>query len=195
MESSTPKIWINVLIIIAIILIGTSIVAVLVKKPVETPLVSLPATENTVATTTNETTQTSTTTESLDVSTSTATSTSVVSTSTASKSLVGKKWTWVKTDWNTGSSTLPSKPSAFTVTFDKDGKVSGTTDCNSFSGTYTSTSSKITFGPLASTKMFCDGSQESQFTGSFSAIASYTMDQKNNLVFTFKADSGTMIFK
>lgn len=194
MESSSPKIWINILIVIAIVLIGVSIVAVIIKKPVESPQVAAPVVVEPVATTT-ETLPTSTTTESLDVSTSTATSTSAVSTSTASKSLVGKKWTWVKTDWNTGSSTLPSKPSAFTVTFDKDGKVSGTTDCNSFSGTYTSTSSKITFGPLASTKMFCDGSQESQFTGSFSAIASYTMDQKNNLVFTFKADSGTMVFK
>jgi len=59
----------------------------------------------------------------------------------------------------------PSRPDAFIITFDSEGRVSGTTDCNSFSGAYTREGDVITVGPLASTKMFCADSQESQFTG------------------------------
>jgi heat shock protein HslJ len=42
-----------------------------------------------------------------------------------------------------------------TIVFAADGSVSGFAGCNSFSGSYTTAGSTLTFGPLASTKMAC----------------------------------------
>lgn len=79
--------------------------------------------------------------------------------------LTGAPWVWRTTVVGGDAVVEPSSPDAFTLTFDADGSVSGTTDCNSFSGSYTLEGDVITVGPLASTKMFCADSQESQFTG------------------------------
>jgi heat shock protein HslJ len=71
-------------------------------------------------------------------------------------------WKWRGTE--KGSEMLtPKKADAFTLTFGADGSVSGTTDCNSFSGSYTLTGNAIQFGALGMTKKFCEGSQENEF--------------------------------
>ncbi|ABI77897.1 putative lipoprotein [Hyphomonas neptunium ATCC 15444] len=55
-----------------------------------------------------------------------------------------------------------------TLTFTEDGKVSGSTGCNSLSGTYTSTGTTLTFSPLMMTRRACVApalnNQESKFT-------------------------------
>ncbi len=85
------------------------------------------------------------------------------------KFLTSNKLIWSKTFNGTGPHAdeggviTPKKVGTFTLSFTKDGKVSGKTDCNSFSGEYTLNVSKITFGPLASTLMTCENSQESEF--------------------------------
>jgi heat shock protein HslJ len=85
---------------------------------------------------------------------------------------MGYVWIWKEThNWQGPDSLIdgkivPSKPGAFTITFNKDGTVSGTTDCNSFSGTYILDEKilgRVTFGPFALTKMFCEGSQEIEY--------------------------------
>lgn len=44
------------------------------------------------------------------------------------------------------------------IIFSKDGRASGNAGCNNFSGSYTKTeSSLLRFGPLMSTKMYCEG--------------------------------------
>ena len=79
------------------------------------------------------------------------------------------KWIWKETHNGVGPDSLssgkitPRRTGAFTITFSKDGKVSGTTDCNGFGGTYTLNGGELSFGPLASTLMFCENSQESEF--------------------------------
>ena len=72
-------------------------------------------------------------------------------------------WIW---DSSTiaGESISPTSTSDFTLTFSTSGTISGTTDCNNFSGSYTATGTTITIGPLAMTKMFCEGSLEREFT-------------------------------
>jgi heat shock protein HslJ/membrane-bound inhibitor of C-type lysozyme len=85
------------------------------------------------------------------------------------KLLTAGEWFWVRTLNGTGPEALsggiikPKKAGTFSLKFTADGKVSGKTDCNSFGGTYTLENSKITFGPLASTLMYCENSQESDF--------------------------------
>jgi heat shock protein HslJ len=106
-----------------------------------------------------------------------------------------KKWTWVKTVMNDGKITTPQKTNAFTLTFTKDGNVSATTDCNGMGGTYTTQGKKLTFGPMMSTMMYCDGSQEGEFASSLSEIGSYFFTGKGELILEIKMDSGTMVFK
>ena len=117
--------------------------------------------------------------------------TEVVQDEKQKKILTSGVWIWNKTldgtgpDANKGGEILPKKTNAFTLSFTNDGKVVGKTDCNSFSGTYEFSSGKISFGPLASTLMYCEGSQEGDFikmlTNSTSSQA-YLDDSKNQLI-------------
>ena len=44
-----------------------------------------------------------------------------------------------------------------TITFDNEGHISGTTGCNRLRGSYTTGEGRITFSPLATTRMACFG--------------------------------------
>jgi heat shock protein HslJ len=110
-------------------------------------------------------------------------------------SLTMKKWTWVKTQMNNGSTTIPKKTNAFTLTFTKDGHLSVTTDCNSMGGLYTEKGKSLTFSQMASTMMYCDGSQEQEFASTLNNIKSYLFTSKGELILEIKVDSGTMVFK
>lgn len=110
-------------------------------------------------------------------------------------SLKDVTWVWQKTVETDGNIVVPNKIGAFTVTLAEDGKVSGKTDCNRFFGSYTLTSEGIiSFGPLASTLMFCDGSQESLFTDYLAKVSSLRRDESGNLIFVLSNNSGAMYF-
>lgn len=104
-------------------------------------------------------------------------------------------WKWIKTSYYNDTNVLPKKAEAFTITFKKDGSFSATTDCNSVGGTYTVKGNSITFGQMASTLMYCDGSQESVYTGMLTAVQSFLFTSKGELVFDLKLDTGTMTFR
>lgn len=108
--------------------------------------------------------------------------------------LTSTSWVWQKTVMNDDTTIEPMKSGAFSLTFTADGNVSGTTDCNNFFGAYTLTDTKIVFGPLASTMMFCENSQESVFTRSLENIDSVFFDTNGNLVLLIKYDSGSILF-
>ncbi len=55
------------------------------------------------------------------------------------------------------------------MTFTADGKAFGTDGCNIVNGTWTEEKGKITFGPLASTMMFCEG-VDTWLTGASTAV-------------------------
>lgn len=192
MESSTSKTGINTLIIISILLIGASLATVFIKKPTAaeavkttpTTIVQQPVVEEViVATTTASTTET--------VATSTNT---VASTTVSIKGFTEKNWTWVKTT-NNSKVTTPKKATAFTITFNTDGSIKGTTDCNSFFGNYAVASTTLSFGPLGATQMFCDGAQEGEFMLALQEITSYIVDKNNNLILNLKTSSSSMMFK
>lgn len=104
-------------------------------------------------------------------------------------------WTWIKTLYNNDTTLAPKKAKAFTLTFKKDGSFSATTDCNSMSGSYTIKGSQVSFGNIASTLMYCDGSQEGEFAKMLQEVQSYHFTSKGELIFDFKFDSGTMTFR
>lgn len=103
-------------------------------------------------------------------------------------------WSWEKTTMSNGTVVTPKKAEAFSLTFKSDGQVEGTTDCNGFSGSYSQpTTGAITFGPLASTKMYCEGSQEADFTTPFPQVRTYAI---SGTTLTLKlSGGGSMTFK
>jgi len=104
-------------------------------------------------------------------------------------------WTWVKTSYNNDTELVPNKTDAFTIAFKKDGAVSVTTDCNSMGGTYSVTGNKISFGPMFSTMMFCENSQEQDFSSMLAEVQSYFFTSKGELILELKLDSGSATFR
>lgn len=105
-------------------------------------------------------------------------------------------WVWKKTEFTNGNVTVtPKMADKFTITFGDDDRISGTTDCNGFFGSYTRGSDGIiNFGALGSTMMYCDGSQESAFMNDVSEAARYTFDESGNLIFILKKNAGKVFF-
>jgi heat shock protein HslJ len=106
-----------------------------------------------------------------------------------------KTWNWVDTIYNNDTTSKPRIANRFTLTFKSGGTFSATTDCNSVGGTYTTTGTSITFSKMASTLMYCQGSQEGDFTKMLSEAKSYHFTSKGELVFDLQQDSGTFVFK
>ncbi|MEO6536554.1 MAG: META domain-containing protein [Candidatus Paceibacterota bacterium] len=113
----------------------------------------------------------------------------------SSMSLGMKDWTWIHTLYSDGTTVTPNKTSAFVIKFSANGRFSATTDCNSISGTYSTSGKNITFGDMTSTLMYCPSSQETQFNKMLSESQSYLFTSKGELVLTLKMDSGSFVFK
>ncbi len=104
-------------------------------------------------------------------------------------------WKWEKTEMNDGTIITPKKKEAFTLSLEAEGKVIGKTDCNSYFTTYeVGTDGVIQFGEIGATKMFCEGSQESAFTGQLALADSYMINSEGKLVLMLPFDSGSVIF-
>ena len=109
--------------------------------------------------------------------------------------LTNRVWKWVNTQMNDGTVITPTKNDAFTLVFTEDGSISGTTDCNSYFGSYTVVESKLAFDKVGSTMMACEGSQEGNYLKPLVDIESYLLGNGGNtLVLQIKKDSGTMLF-
>lgn len=106
-----------------------------------------------------------------------------------------KTWNWVKTTYSGGEEVKPSAENKFTVTFKDDKTFSATTDCNGVGGGYETSGSSITFGQMASTLMYCEGSQEGIFTSTLADTQSYNFTSKGELILNLKSRPGTMIFR
>ncbi len=112
------------------------------------------------------------------------------------EALVGREWKWVMTQMNDGLELTPRDPDAFTLRFAADGSMNGTTDCNSFFGQYQVRETELTFGPIGSTKMFCENSQESEFLRYLGEVGSYMIEEDTGrLVLMVKFDSGSIILE
>lgn len=105
-------------------------------------------------------------------------------------------WVWQKTVMGDGKTVVPKKEGVFTLLLKKDGNVSLKTDCNGGFGEYKiGSDGVISFGPLASTMMYCEGSQESIYTNAISTSNRYMLDSSGNLVLLLQYDSGSVFFK
>jgi len=105
------------------------------------------------------------------------------------------KWKWQKTIYNDGKTVVPKIQDKFTLTFVDSKRFSATTDCNGIGGEYQTAGNKIALTKMMSTLMYCERSQESDFSQMLGAIESYHFTSKGELTFDLKLDSGSMIFR
>jgi len=120
-----------------------------------------------------------------------------VTTPVANPSVIqANTWVWSKTIMSDDKIITPNKPGVFTLTLKADGNASGKTDCNGFFGDYkVGTDGVISFGPFASTMMYCEGSQEREYTETISKATRYMVDESGNLVLLLPLDSGSILFR
>lgn len=104
-------------------------------------------------------------------------------------------WTWINTRYNNDTELVPKQEKSFTLTFDGDGSVSATTDCNKMSGSYELDGNQISFGPMAMTRMFCADSQEQEFAAMLNEVQSFFFTSRGELILELKFDSGSAMFR
>ncbi|MDD5710896.1 MAG: META domain-containing protein [Candidatus Colwellbacteria bacterium] len=110
-----------------------------------------------------------------------------------SPSLTSKMWMWMGTQTDTGKMIKPAQSGAFTVSFSDDGRVSLKTDCNSMGGGYKVEGDKIIFSEVVSTMIYCEDSQESEFSVFLHETPSYRLIEAGELI--FEMESGTMYLR
>jgi heat shock protein HslJ len=103
-------------------------------------------------------------------------------------------WNWINTTDSSGVETYPNKPNAFTLKFNENNQASITTDCNTAFGEYKQAENEIAFGSLGMTKMYCEGSQETDFINMLSTSSKYSFTSRGELILT-NASGGQMIFR
>lgn len=101
----------------------------------------------------------------------------------ADRPLADTVWVWSELHTEDGEMVVPQRAASFSVTFDAE-TVQGTTDCNSFSGSYSIQGDTLAFGPFASTKMYCEGAQEALFVSALHAAERYHINAFGQLVLT-----------
>ena len=106
-----------------------------------------------------------------------------------------KKWEWVKTLYSDDKLVTPLKPGKFSLTLKDDKTFSASTDCNGIGGEYTVKDNNISFNKMMSTLMYCEGSQEGEYSKMLEQTQSYLFTSKGELVLTLKYDSGSVFFK
>ena len=108
--------------------------------------------------------------------------------------LTSTSWTWTQIRFADEPSVTPNRTDAFSLTFTADGSVSGTTDCNNFSGTYSLEGGALSFGSLMSTLMFCEGSQETEYTSSLAHAERILFNRNGDLTIVLSDDRGEMLY-
>ena len=104
--------------------------------------------------------------------------------------LFGTSWIWMSAASGTQAVTVPSG-NKFVLSFGEDNHVNSTTDCNIMNGSSKVEGNKLTFGPMAMTMMYCDGSQEGVYASLLSKVSSYAV---NGTTLTLTLDNGVMVF-
>ncbi|RJR12998.1 DUF333 domain-containing protein [Candidatus Parcubacteria bacterium] len=111
-------------------------------------------------------------------------------------SLGMKKWFWVSAQYKDGRQEYPRDPQEFILVFDEKAKtVSIGTDCNSGSSSYTGKDDRLSFGPIASTLMFCAESQETEFFQLLENTSGYHFTSRGELILQLELDSGIVTFR
>ncbi|MFC1615013.1 META domain-containing protein [Patescibacteria group bacterium] len=104
-------------------------------------------------------------------------------------------WKWIKTIYNNDTELVPKNIEEFTLTFKDDGVFSATTDCNLMGGNYEVVDNQIIFEDIFATEMFCEESQEQDFSSMLEKVQSFFFTSHGELIFDLKFDTGSSIFR
>ena len=108
-----------------------------------------------------------------------------------SNSLVG---TWRLVSYGSPGNLTPAAPDVDTsITFGEDGKVDGNVGCNGFGGDYTVDGNTITFGPIVSTLMFCEGPVGEQETTTLNVLVETVTFVMEGDTVTFTSADGSEV--
>jgi heat shock protein HslJ len=106
-----------------------------------------------------------------------------------------KTWIWESARRSDGTEVKPRQPEAFTLRFDAGGGFSATTDCNQFTGGYTFDGASLRFSAIAATQMYCEGSQERDFSALLSDTVASHFTARGRLVLELAGAGGTASFR
>lgn len=103
-------------------------------------------------------------------------------------------WVWLRTDLLDSEPMEAPEGGQFVLTFDvTTNRASSATDCNSLSGTYVREGEILSFGSLAMTDMYCEGSLDVEYAEQLALTNSYIVEG-NQLRLNLNRDYGTMVF-
>ena len=110
------------------------------------------------------------------------------------ESVLNKTWQWVATSTPVGKTTVQN-PERYTILLADNGRLQARFDCNRGGGDYKISSGKLSFGPLASTRMACPpDSLDVPFTRDLQRVVSFFIES-GKLYLELPVDSGTMCFR
>jgi heat shock protein HslJ/membrane-bound inhibitor of C-type lysozyme len=116
-------------------------------------------------------------------------------TQTGNPRLAGTNWQLTRYTLNGTTVTVTAARSA-TIGFDANGRASGSTGCNRFTGGYTSSvAGVLTLTPLATTRMACVGEGASLERAFLTLIQGVTRYAGDASTITLTSSTGTMVFK
>lgn len=95
-----------------------------------------------------------------------------------------KPWKWVSATYTDRTVVTPKNEEDFSIRFNASGAFSAETDCNSISGSYEARNGSLSLGSIASTRMFCEDSQEDEFTKLLSRVLTYRFTSGGQLIMT-----------
>jgi heat shock protein HslJ len=113
-------------------------------------------------------------------------------TNTPSLKIIDRTWQWSYNRNAAGQKIfIPKRSEAFRMQF-ASGRMSSATDCNTVGGVYTISGDSLSFGPLMSTLMFCEGSEELEYHTSLGLVSGFEI---NDSELYLKNDQGeVMVF-
>lgn len=114
------------------------------------------------------------------------------SSGTVSK-LVGS-WVWEYTLLQSGNRSMPNHAGVFILQFTDEGTYTSSTDCNSLGGTFTQDGDILSLAPPIATKMFCENSQEGEYTTALIRVVSFALEG-SRLHLYLSHNDGEMVFR
>jgi heat shock protein HslJ len=102
-------------------------------------------------------------------------------------------WVWKETVLLDGTIIAPLQPEAFVLTLGSDRRYTSTTDCNSLSGNFVIDEEVLSLSPAISTKMFCEGSQDTVYMNDLVLANSFVIEG-DELTLNLNRDHGAMKF-
>lgn len=110
------------------------------------------------------------------------------------EALLASSWEWVETEYQDGRTVTPNQSGVFILNFTEPQQVAVRTDCNNLMATYElEDDQEIRFGEIASTLMYCEDSQETDFSSMLRSVVSYDVEG-TQLRLRFENNEGAVHF-